>query len=178
MSKKLILILLSVLAVVIIGFIVLPKLISTNKNSGDNRRQNPSQQNQPIAVDVFIIKEQILDNEIKAIGTIRANEEAEIMSEVSRKIRSIYFREGTYVTKGKVLFRMDADDLVAKLRKQEIEEELAVSRVTREKQLIEKGLISQEEFDVTENTLEKIRADISITRIDISKTTIHAPSPV
>lgn len=175
MSKKLILILLSVLAVVIIGFIVLPKLISTNKNSGDNRRQNPSQQNQPIAVDVFIIKEQILDNEIKAIGTIRANEEAEIMSEVSRKIRSIYFREGTYVTKGKVLFRMDADDLVAKLRKQEIEEELAVSRVTREKQLIEKGLISQEEFDVTENTLEKIRADISITRIDISKTTIHAP---
>jgi membrane fusion protein (multidrug efflux system) len=43
------------------------------------------------------------------------------------------------------------------------------------KALREKGLIAQEDYDISENTLEQIRADISITRIDISKTYIYAP---
>ena len=48
-------------------------------------------------------------------------------------------------------------------------------KTERLKTLLEKGLTSQEEFDIQENELEKIRADISLTRINISKTYIRAP---
>jgi membrane fusion protein (multidrug efflux system) len=159
--------------VVILGLILVPKFIG--KNEDPTQKKNTNQQSQQISVDGYIIKAQVLDNEIKAIGNIRANEEAEIRSEVSRKIRGIYFKEGAYVGRGQTLFRLDADDLVARLRKQEIEEKLAVTKLDREKQLREKGLTSQEDYDISENTLEQIRADISLTRIDIAKTYVRAP---
>jgi membrane fusion protein (multidrug efflux system) len=174
-NKNVKIIAISLIVLVILGLIIVPKLISTGDKSTQNQRQNPDKQGQSVSVDAFIVKTQTLDNEVKAIGTIRANEEAEIRSEVSRKIMGIYFKEGTYVGRGKTLFRLDSEDLAARLRKQEIEERLAVSKLEREKQLREKGLTSQEDYDISENTLEQIRADISLTRIEISKTYIRAP---
>ena len=175
MKKPVKIISISIVALIILGLIFIPKFLSDNNKTGQNQKQNPNQQNQPVSVDVFIVNSRILENEIGAIGNIRANEEVEIRSEVSRKIRGIYFKEGTYVKKGQTLFKLDSDDLVARLRKQEIEEKLAVSKLEREKQLIEKGLTSKEEYEVQENLLEQKRADITITRIDISRTYIRAP---
>lgn len=173
MKKTILYIGLPLLLLVILGLIFVPKFMAKNDKPDADKKQN--QKSQQISVDGFIIKTEVLDNDIRAIGNIKANEEAEIRSEVSRKIRGIYFKEGTYVGKGKTLFKLDSDDLTAKLRRQEVDERLAVTKLEREKQLIEKGLTSQEEYDVLETTLEQIRAEISITRIDISKTYVRAP---
>jgi membrane fusion protein (multidrug efflux system) len=161
--------------VVIAAIIVVPKLISKKEGDEKNRTQGTDSQGQVIVSEGLILKPQVLDNEIKTIGTIRANEEVELRSEVAKKIKGIYFKEGTYVSKGKTLFRLDSDDLVAKQRKQELEEQLAVVKLEREKSLLEKGLTPQEDFDVAENNLDKIRADITMTRIEIEKTYIKAP---
>lgn len=173
MKKPVTIISIILIVLVIAAIILVPKIFSKKEQTGSDQRQN--QQNQVISADGFIINEQVLENEISTIGTIRANEEVEIRSEVSRKIISINFREGAHVGRGQTLFSLDADDLTAKMRKLEIEEKLAKARFEREKTLLEKGLTSQEEYDINENTLEKIRADISITRIEISKTRIRAP---
>lgn len=164
----------SLLVLVVLGIIFVPKFFSGDKKEGD-KKQVSNQQNQAISVEGFVLKTEVLDNDIRAIGNIKANEEAEIRSEISRKIRGIYFKEGTYVSKGHTLFKLDSDDLTAKLRRQQIDEKLAISKLEREKQLIDKGLTSQEEYDVMESTLEQIRAELSITRIDISKTYVRAP---
>ena len=161
--------------VVIAAIIIVPKLISKKEGDGKTRTQGSDSQGQVIISEGLILKPQVLDNEIKTIGTIRANEEVELRSEVAKKIKGIYFKEGTYVSKGKTLFRLDSDDLVAKLRKQELEEQLAMVKLEREKSLLEKGLTPQEDFDVAENNVDKIRADITLTRIDIQKTYITAP---
>ena len=166
---------LSILVLVVLGIIFVPKFFSGDKKEGDNKKQGSNQQNQTISVDGFVLKSEILDNDIRAIGNIKANEEAEIRSEISRKIRGIHFKEGTYVSRGQTLFKLDSDDLTAKLRRQQVDEKLAISKLEREKQLIEKGLTSQEEYDVMESTLEQIRAEIAITRIDITKTYVRAP---
>jgi membrane fusion protein (multidrug efflux system) len=165
----------SLIAVVITALIIIPKLFSKKEGDSKNKMQGSNQQGQVVISEGLIIKPQLLDNEIKTIGTIRANEEVELRSEVARKIKGIYFREGTYVSKGKTLFKLDSDDLVAKLRKQELDEQLAIVKLEREKQLLEKGLTPQEDFDVAENNLDKIRADMTSTRIDIQKTYIKAP---
>ncbi|MBZ0202358.1 MAG: efflux RND transporter periplasmic adaptor subunit [Ignavibacteria bacterium] len=175
MSKTVRIILIALLLLIVLGLIIVPKIITNSDKPGANQRQNTNQQNQITSVDGFVLKSEVLNNEIKAIGNIRANEEAEIRSEISRKIRGIYFKEGTYVSKGRTLFKLDSDDLTAKLRRQEIDERLAISKLEREKQLIDKGLTSREDYEVMESTLEQIRAEIQITRIDISKTYVRAP---
>ncbi len=170
--KKILLISIPLISLVVLGLIFVPKFIA--KTDRPDEKKGPNQQQQ-ISVDGFILKAEILDNDIKAIGNIRANEEAEIRSEISRKIRGIYFKEGTFVGRGQTLFKLDSDDLTAKLRRQQVDERLAETRLAREKQLIEKGLTSQEEYDILETTLEQIRAEITITRLEITKTYVRAP---
>lgn len=173
MSRTVKIVLISLLAVAIVGVIVVPKFIAKTEKPDDKKSGNNQQQ--MLTVQGFIVKAEVLDNDIKAIGNIKANEEAEIRSEVSRKIRGIYFKEGTFIGRGRTLFKLDSDDLTAKLRRQQIDERLAITKLEREKQLLDKGLTSQAEYDVLETSLEQIRADISITRIDINKTYVRAP---
>ncbi|MEO8514131.1 MAG: efflux RND transporter periplasmic adaptor subunit [Ignavibacteria bacterium] len=175
MKKIILYVALPLLVLVILGLIFVPKFMAGNDKPDANKKQGNNQQSQQISVEGFVIKSETLDNDIKAIGNIKANEEAEIRSEISRKIRGIYFKEGTYIGKGSTLFKLDSDDLTAKLRRQEVDERLAITKLDREKQLIAKGLTSQEDYDVMETTLEQIRAEITITRIDISKTYVRAP---
>ena len=162
-----------VLLLLVAGFYIVPMIFSSKETIEKNKTTvNVSQQT---SVDGFIIIESVLENEVKTNGSVRANEEVEIRSEVSRKVTGIYFREGTYVRSGQTLFRLDASDLTAGLNKLELEENLSVLKTERLKTLLEKGLTSQEEFEIQENELEKIRADIALTRINISKTYIRAP---
>ena len=116
-----------ILIVVILGaLLIVPKLISEK-----NKTQTPSGPNtsqQEISADAFIIKEIDLENEVATVGTIIANEEVEIKSELTRKITGIYFKEGTFVPKGKVLFKLDDSDILARLRKLDLDEELNIKQ--------------------------------------------------
>ena len=162
------------LIIVVIGaalYFIIPKIASKEK---------PSTQNQPqgdgtTPADGYIIKPSTLENEIQAVGTIRANEEVEIRSEVSRKITGIYFKEGSTVGRGKTLFKLDDSDLNASLNKLKLDEELAVINEKRTKDLLDRGLLPQADYEIQQNTLGKIRADMESVQIQIDKTSIVAP---
>lgn len=173
MKKTVRVIILLLIVLLVAAIIAVPKLV-TKKDSRD-RTDSGNSQNQSVLSSGFILKPQTFVNEIKTAGTIRANEEVVLKSEVSKKIKGIYFKEGTFVSKGKVLFKLDSDDLTAKLRKQQLEEQLATIKLERETKLLKNGLTPQESYDEAANTLDKIRADITMTKIDIEKTNIRAP---
>lgn len=162
------------LIIVVIGvalYFIIPKIASKEK---------PQTQNQPqgdgtTPADGYIIQPSTLENEIQAVGTIRANEEVEIRSEVSRKITGIYFKEGSTVGRGKTLFKLDDSDLIASLNKLKLDEELAVINEKRTKDLLDRGLLPQAEYEIQQNTLGKIRADMESVQIQIDKTSIVAP---
>lgn len=163
-----------ILIVAVLGaLLIVPKLLSDK-----NKQQTPSGQNsgqQEIPVDVFVIKQIDLESEVATVGTIIANEEVEIKSELTRKITGIYFKEGTFVPKGKVLFKLDDTDILARLKKLDLDEELNIRQQEREKQLLDKGLLTPDEYEIRETNIEKIRADIEILEVELSKTEIHAP---
>ena len=101
--------------IIVIGaalYFIIPKIASKEKPP----TQNQSQGDGTTPADGYIIKPSTLENEIQAVGTIRANEEVEIRSEVSRKITGIYFKEGSTVGRGKTLFKLDDSDLNASLK--------------------------------------------------------------
>ena len=163
-----------ILIVIVIGaLLIVPKLLSEK-----NKTQTPTGQNtslQEIPVDVFVIKQIDLENEVVTVGTIIANEEVDIKSELTRKITGIYFKEGTFVPNGKILFKLDDSDILARLRKLDLDEELNIKQQDREKQLLDKGLLTPDEYEVRETNIEKIRADIEVLEVELSKTEIRAP---
>ncbi|MEP7145780.1 MAG: efflux RND transporter periplasmic adaptor subunit [bacterium] len=160
------------IVVVLAALLIVPKLLSEKNKDQNTPRQNSDQ---VIPVDAYIIKAIDLENEVATVGTILANEEVEVKSELTRKITGIYFKEGSYVPNGKVLFKLDDADLLAGLNKLSLDEELYLKQQDRNKQLLDKGLLTPEEFETRETTLEKIRADMEIIEITLDKTSIRAP---
>jgi membrane fusion protein (multidrug efflux system) len=123
----------------------------------------------------LVIKEETLDNTLNSSGSLKANEEVEIQPEVSGKITELLFHEGSNVKKGQLLFKLNDLDLKATLKKLEFNLQLAIENEQRQAQLLKINGISQQDYDVSKNTVDATKADIEFTKAAISKTQVLAP---
>lgn len=126
-------------------------------------------------IEIMVISNQRMEEKILSTGTIIANEEVEIRSEIAGRITSINFREGDYVKKGTVLIRINDADLQAQLQKLQYQKKLAEVNEERQKRLLEKEAISQRDYDISLTNLNSMNADIENIQAQIAKTVIKAP---
>lgn len=143
--------------------------------SSDKQKSTASGGQSAINVKAIEASPTRIDDKINSTGTILANEEVEIRSEVDGRITKINFKEGSAVSKGELLLKINDDDLQAQLKKLKTQESLAQDDFYRKTKLLELDAISQEEFDVSKNQLEVIQADIEVVKAQIAKTEIFAP---
>lgn len=122
-----------------------------------------------------VLKPQKFDDNLSLSGTLESNEEINIRSEVSGVVESIQFEEGTKVSKGQVLFRVNDIELRAQLSKAKTAQQLASENQRRAKLLLEKQAISQEEFDISNADFESARAESDLIAAQLYKTTVRAP---
>jgi membrane fusion protein (multidrug efflux system) len=102
----------------------------------------------PMMVDAIVVSETNFANTISLSGSIEANENVEIRSEVSGIVEKIYFTEGTNVRKGQVLLKVNDIELRAQLSQAQTRQSLASENERRAKLLLQKEAISQEEYDI------------------------------
>jgi membrane fusion protein, multidrug efflux system len=127
------------------------------------------------SVSVMVVEPTMLNDIVKTTGTVLANEEVEIRSEISGKITNLYFKEGQYVGKGTILLKINDDDLQAQLKKLEYSKKLAEDNEYRQRRLLEKEAISQREYDISLTSVKTIEADMDNIKAQLAKTTIRAP---
>lgn len=166
-------ILITSIVLILLLIILLPKLLSSSSKENNNLAGNKP--DQIISVKAYIIKPETVDNKVLTTGTILANEEVELRSEVSGKITKILFKEGSYVNKGELLIKINDSDLQAQLRRAESKVKLSEEKEFRQKQLRDGNLISQEEYDNTLGELNVNKADYDLIKAQIDKTEIRAP---
>jgi membrane fusion protein (multidrug efflux system) len=170
--KKNIKTILIVLAVVIILIILaIPKL----KSSEDSTSGSGVRSGGPLPVSAHITKYEVLDNKVLTTGTVLANEEVDLKSEVDGKITKILFLEGSYVNTGDLLVKINDADLQAQLQSAKSRLELQKDTEYRQKKLLEKEAISQEDYDMTANQLQVNQAEVELIKARIDKTEIRAP---
>ena len=128
-----------------------------------------------MSVQGMVLKSRKFEDNINLSGTLEANEEIELRSEISGIVESINFEEGKKVVKGQVLFHVNDVELRAQLSKVRTAEQLASENQRRAKLLLEKQAISQEEFEVASAGFESARAESELIAAQLSKTTVRAP---
>jgi len=163
-----------IFTVVILGIIamIIYRIMENKKtNSQGNEKKAP-----PImAVQGDVLKPRKFDDNLSLSGTLEANEEINIRSEVSGVVENINFKEGSKVSKGQVLFRVNDIELRAQLSKAKTAQELASENQRRAKLLLEKQAISQEEYDISNADFESARAESDLIAAQLYKTTVKAP---
>ncbi len=128
-----------------------------------------------MTVEGQILIAQRFEDNLSLSGTLEANEEIDVRSEISGIVESINFDEGARVAKGQVLFRVNDIELRAQLSKGKTAQLLASENQRRAKLLLEKQAISQEEFDISNADFESAKAESQLIGAQLSKTTVLAP---
>ena len=168
----------ALIIILLIGLAFYPRLKAYFAASDKQQAAQGAPQSNGIgktSVSVMIVEPATLNDVVKTTGTILANEEVEIRSEVSGKITNLYFKEGQYVQRGAVLLKINDDDLQAQLKKLEYSKKLSEDNEFRQRQLLEKEAISQREYDISLTTVKTNEADIENIKAQLAKTTIRAP---
>ena len=151
----------------------IPKLKVFQGNSGPG---NPgTRSDNRIAVNAHVVKTEQLDDRIFTSGTLLANDEVELRSELTGKAIKIYFEEGSRVAAGHLLVKINDAELQAQLQREKYRQELGMQREERQRQLLKGNLVSQETYDVALNELNTIKAGIELINAQIEKTEIRAP---
>ena len=126
-------------------------------------------------VDGVIIKPASLKEELEITGSLAANQQVDIVSELTRKIVRVNVREGASVQAGQLLFEMDNADLLAQLEKLRQQEKLATLNEERLRDLITHEAVVQQDYDQAFTNLKVLQAQVSELQVTISKTRIKAP---
>lgn len=148
--------------------------ISSN-NAKNNGPKDKDGKNKPTTVTGVVVQPSTFDNNLSLSGSLEANEQIEIHSEVSGIVEGIYFQEGSNVSKGQLLFKVNDIELRAQLAQASTKESLAAENERRAKLLLQKEAISQEEYDIARADYKSAQAQSQLIKAQISKTSVRAP---
>jgi len=166
--------LLTLVIILFVGFIGYRIKSNADKASSNTSKQNGDKK-PSVKVNGIVVSEEKFSNIISVSGSIDANEQVEIRSEVSGIVENIYFKEGTNVTKGQTLFKVNDIELRAQLAQAVTRKNLAGENERRAKLLLEKEAISQEEYDIASAEYRSLQSQTQLIQAQIGKTAIKAP---
>jgi len=159
-------------ALAILAVLAAPKLLELRRTSTATSHA-PSET--ILRVKVHRVAPIRLTERLTTTGTVRANEQVEIVSEISGKISAIHLEEGGRVAAGELLLKIDDSELVAERQRAIHRVELAERAEARQQRLLEDGVISSEDHDVALGELNVLRAELQLIEAQLLKTEIRAP---
>jgi membrane fusion protein (multidrug efflux system) len=108
-------------------------------------------------------------------GTLLAEQQVDIQTEISGKVTHIGFREGESVKAGQVLLRLDDQELKARADQADAALMLARTREERMRQDLKAQAVSQGEYDQAAAELKTARASAALAKAQWEKTHLRAP---
>ena len=169
MKFKYIFYILAVALVALIGYRIL-------ENSSEKKNEKEKGKNKMAAkVAGMVLQPREFSDQLSLSGSIEANEQIDVRSEVPGIVESINFTEGTTVSQGQVLFKVNDLELRAQLAKAKTAQGLASENARRAKLLLDKEAISREEFDIATADFRSAQSETQLISAQLAKTTVRAP---
>jgi len=168
MKKSYLLLLIPLVLVLLILIKIFHKTIKTSPAASKPATE-------ALLAECLIARDTLVGFSFNAVGHTTANESVELVSELSLRLMSIHFREGSQVKKGDLLFRLDDSELQASLKKVEAKRELAKQTVERNGSILATGGLSRQTYDESVSHLKALEAEKELLQATLAKTRIVAP---
>lgn len=164
----------AVIAILVIGLLIWNRVQSGNNNAPGGEVRTAGG---PPAVPVqgYMVQPQPFRETIFTTGNVLADEEIYIRPETSGRITGIYFEEDSEVRAGDLLVKLNDSELQQELRRISYQINLARIREQRQKELLSRSAIAQEDYDMVLNELNILKAQSDRVQAQIDKMEIRAP---
>lgn len=127
----------------------------------------PVETSLPVRGDIFAV--------YSGTAPIEAFAEADVIAKVEGEVREVLVEEGDEVEKGQILARLDGDRLRLELNESQARLRKLQSDFQRNRDLQEKGLISEGDFEKLRYDLEALQASHNLASLELNYTRIRAP---
>ena len=169
MKKRMFLMLLAVAVfVAVIGAVKMRQVRSASA-------QGASFQPPPEAVTTVVARQEVWPATLRAIGTVVASQGVTVSADLPGIVETISFTSGRAVRAGQVLVVLDTSQEQAQLAAAESQRDLARLNLERMRDLSEKGIISQSDFDRAAAEARQGEARVGEIRATIERKIIRAP---
>jgi membrane fusion protein (multidrug efflux system) len=128
-----------------------------------------------VVVETVKVAVRALPEGITAVGSLRSEESVIVRPEVAGRVSEILFREGQAIAKGQAIIRLDSSVQRADHERARANLTLSKSKYERAVDLRNKGFISGQALDESDNNLKVAQADLELTVARLDKTEIKAP---
>jgi membrane fusion protein (multidrug efflux system) len=160
-----------VFAVALMGLVAASGCGSRSDAEGAPRAEKP----EPVVITVAPVATRAIERTVSVVGTLTANMQADVASEVEGQVITIDADLGDRVQKDQPLARVRTDVLEARLRESEASLEKATADETRARPLRDEKIISVQEYEQVRTALAVARARREQLRIEVERAVIRAP---
>jgi len=129
----------------------------------------------PVPVEVEAVSEGSVSAYTSSTANLVAENEVKVLSEVEGRVLTLRVEEGDWVKNGQVLATLVRDDQAIAFKKAQLQETNARAAFDRATELVERELISREEFDKLSIDYEIAQQELAEAEWALKKTTIIAP---
>jgi membrane fusion protein (multidrug efflux system) len=157
-------------AAVLVGAMLLLAWLAVGARADQGPTTSPA-----LRVEVVRLEPRLLEERLATTGTVRANERVDLVSEISGVIDKIHFDEGVPVERGQLLVKLDDAELQAQHDRVRHQLHLAEIRETRQRELLEQGVVSEQDYDLAGTELSVLLAELRLVEARLEKTEIRAP---
>lgn len=128
-----------------------------------------------LRVSAVTVKPETFAETITVTGSLRAEEGVDLQVEVSGKVVSINFIEGSNVKKGDLLLKINDTELQAMLARATYRMQIVELKEQRIAPLLKTGGVPQQDYDAIVNDLNVQKSEIDLINAQIAKTEVRAP---
>jgi membrane fusion protein, multidrug efflux system len=129
----------------------------------------------PAAVEVSQVVALRLEDDVQAVGSLRARQGVILRPEVSGRIAKLAFNDGQRVKKGQLLVQLDDTLQAAQLAQSEAQASIAATNLKRSRELQAQNFVSQSAVDQNTAALEVAQAQVNLSKAQMARMRILAP---
>lgn len=137
--------------------------------------QGASWQPPPEAVTTIVAQEEQWASSLTAIGSVEAVHGVTVSADLPGIVEAVNIDSGRHVAAGDVLVRLDTRQEKAQLEAAESQRDLAKLNLDRGRQLLDKGVVAQAEYDRLDAEAKQAEARVGEIRASIDRKRIRAP---
>ena len=128
-----------------------------------------------IAVEGYIAEMHEAGKEFTTMATLEPMNSVSLTAATSGRLEKLYAKDGSKVSKGTLLAKIDDSELRAQLKQAESNQQLAQQKYDRVKGLYEKDGSTKADMESAEASLKSAQASVELIKAQIAKTEVRAP---
>lgn len=164
-------------------------ILSTLIVAGCGKKDEKAAPEKEVNIRVVTVEKKPLRPFVEAVGTLKANEEVIVSSEIDGILKRITVVEGTKVSRGALIAEINPTDYVlavkqAEAARRQVQATLANSRqeYQRKEALYKEQLVTQQQFDdvaarreVAEGDIDRAKSALDLAKEKLTKTKVYSP---